>query len=464
MEYNAFVQHFAQYVLSHPISRLIDRDQPMEDASFMNELSKVIISYLYCMDHDELLLCDISAALPLLGKNDKINCIATYPRSQGQMFDSSIWFTINSHVLTYHPDTDSFSKILHRMSKKKARISLEDIKLHNIRQIFITDEYRIIVIANDGYLHDNILLGAGSNCMHWDQFQIINRGYQNLGYRGRYHYITCELLGLLKLLWIGSVCEICFTRPHEMVRMQLYQYDDANWPNDICHNMVTFEPRIDVIEGIKNNGHGYKFCQEINEIFDMKQHILFLYCDNHWILYIPIKYYTSKRTEIWLKNKSKTTSNVHNIKMHPYSLYRKTNDYVLYRSGNEKHVSFMEYQLLPFSTHKVHHYFDGFDAVLNDEAAKRYLVTKNSKVFAIQYEDIFGFESIYEAEDGHFAIEDTLDSNSVDQNENVLDPFTGLFDDVSDAKTNQQTQLQSDTFGLFGHCRHPDEDPLSAFL
>eukprot|EP01083_Nonionella_stella_P260621 888374_1 len=460
MEYNAFVQHFAQYVLSHPISRLIDRDQPMEDASFMNELSKVIISYLYCMDHDELLLCDISAALPLLGKNDKINCIATYPRSQGQMFDSSIWFTINSHVLTYHPDTDSFSKRLHRMSKKKARINLEDIKLHNIRQIFITDEYRIIVIANDGYLHDNILLGAGSNCMHWDQFQIINRGYQNLGYRGRYHYITCELLGLLKLLWIGSVCEICFTRPHEMVRMQLYQYDDANWPNDICHNMVTFEPRIDVIEGIKNNGHGYKFCQEINEIFDMKQHILFLYCDNHWILYIPIKYYTSKRTEIWLKNKSKTTSNVHNIKMHPYSLYRKTNDYVLYRGCTEYHEG-VSYQLQPFSTNRVYHYFDGFDVVVNDEEERRYLASKNSKVFAIQYQDIFGFESENEAaRDENGKIEETLTSNIVQQNDD--DPFKELFDHVSNGKPNQQ--IPSDPFGLFAHCQNQDEDLLSGFL
>eukprot|EP01084_Bolivina_argentea_P098043 176236_1 len=253
--YNQFKNELIHYVSTHPLSYFIDTNETKENKSLSHELCKIIVSYLYCIEQISLIF-DFSHATSV-NQNDKINCIAKYPSDdEYDQFRSSIWVTINNQILTYHPHNNSLSQKLHSISESipSNKEYLNLLTMENIKQIFITHFYRIFVIANNGYLHQNILLG--SNWVHWQQFMPINRGRDcktPFG-GGKCHYITCELLSILNLLWIGSACEVVLNKSEtESIVIKLYEYDDSNWAYDIHNNQNTFKEIINIDQ--ENQGY-----------------------------------------------------------------------------------------------------------------------------------------------------------------------------------------------------------------
>eukprot|EP01084_Bolivina_argentea_P238500 400666_1 len=383
--YNLFVDELQEYISNHHLSTLIaNQSHNITHCDFFDQLFQIILSY--CCSPPILLFDFFQKKISNINANSTINCLAKYPifeENIDNIYDEQsaeiIWIAIDNHLLCYSPSKNTFTQQIKQVRAQYATIQNAQRYpscVTHINSCFMTKTYKLVMIANNGYDNNNILVGCRGN-FHWKGFMPMYRGRDISQYYGQFHYITNELLGILGWLWVGSATEIVISKPHNMPSSQvtsiLYQQK-----NCVYHE----------IERIKANGNNASIgnvLKSINSKFNMIEDILLIFDDINWILFIPINMCKQTDINIIFNNKSEhETNEEETIDIRDNTLdfvYRITKDYVLYRGRR-----FNPFTPLIIESFKPNiNYFNGFDTVFNDCRYNRFLVTKHTKLFEIGY-------------------------------------------------------------------------------
>eukprot|EP01084_Bolivina_argentea_P042897 79068_1 len=395
MSYKEFIAEFINYISTQRFSECIaldDGENAKQSVWFFVELYKIILSY---SNPSLTLLCDFSTTHQDINQYDKINCLAKHPTyyerpcDNQTSSDKSIWVAINNHILCYDEYKNLFTEQLHSICTEYVCNNPSYFKIEKmIKQVFISYDKRVI-IAQNGYCDKNLFIGAPDDDLYrsmWKQFINCMDAPIDFYDQNKPHYITSELFGIMCWLGVNSGSEMFLNCNDDILDIKLYEFDDENWLIDVCQNTTSFKQKIRINNNCNYSLYVPTFCGKINDIFDVNKHCILLYGDKYWILYLPIRFYTNKDTKINLRNKRRKSNKkkqrrqVIQIEHSFLYLYRKTDEYVLYVGKKQKG----EFKLLPFSTKQSYEYFDAFDVVLKDDVLKRYLVTKNTKLFQIK--------------------------------------------------------------------------------
>eukprot|EP01084_Bolivina_argentea_P228376 385717_1 len=246
--------------------------------------------------------------------NSTIGCIHKYiafhkPKKDYELSNDHIWITTDKQIYIIKPkqkkkNKNLFGKIFSKKSNENtSNYDIELVKnptrpadpwtepnldkIIDIKALCITPKYNIVVIADNGYKHDDMWLYCGGH-FHWT-------GNKRPGTHGgnstmlssamydKYHYISTELLAVMRLMWVDSTSNLWHSKN---VCIKVYE------PLNNNPNMFKELTRIDMNKLNRKNFPSIgKNLKEIHDIFDVEKHIMFVYETNTWAIYMPKKIY-----------------------------------------------------------------------------------------------------------------------------------------------------------------------------
>ena len=238
-----------------------------------------------------------------------------------------------------------------------------------------------------------------------NRFALISDGYWDNSDVCSCNYIISELYCILGWISSASVCEHMIPQPNQFGckikkynRIVLFEYDDKlNYFQQVIN-------KFELIDDLEWT-HVCWYLHDVLKVFDENKHIVFNYDDECWIIYVPIEIYKNyekyqmNKFEFELKLKLKINENesfdqmIDQININNLNcLYRMTEKYILFfgqrlHNSNEKNNKYTNLALrnIDFS---ILNSLKQFDCVLNDSSSHRFLASKDSVLYEINYNDI----------------------------------------------------------------------------
>eukprot|EP01084_Bolivina_argentea_P263592 446203_1 len=260
-------QHFIT-ILTDFVNKLQQDPFQINKIVHQDEHTAIISIILTYLPPNATLLVDLQS-------NSTITCIHKYitfekPKKDYELSNDHIWITTDKKIYIIKPKQKNkklFDKIFSQKSNEnKENYEIELVKnpsrqadpwtepnldkIVDIKALCITPHYRIVVIADDGYTHDNMWLYC-SGRFHWTGNKrpgtISGRSTMNAhAMYDKYHYITTEILAVMRAMSVDSTSNLWHS---DDVCMKVYEClnDNANMFKEII--------RIDMKDTNRKNHH-----------------------------------------------------------------------------------------------------------------------------------------------------------------------------------------------------------------